>query len=315
MPKATVIKPQSYDIFIFKSTGSQIGNRYNSWSALMTAVTKQEGFKTILFEQDETIPAGAWNLDYVTLRGNSQEYNAGGYTLTFGDSTTISSWLTPSFHSLRLLSTSTTGHICTFTSAFSLICENTSNVQSSASHEFFASSATGQNLVALNNSARWSLIGGSTKALMRFTAAADTATIILSRGDGSVVTNNTFSTANQQLLVDIVGSANQALSSYPSTHSAATLSTTVQIFLTSAEALEFADKSVATGTTTGFKLGKATSQKIGFWNATPIIQPTTGVTGATRVGGGGTALTDTDTFDGYTLAKVVKALRNAGLLA
>jgi hypothetical protein len=68
-------------------------------------------------------------------------------------------------------------------------------------------------------------------------------------------------------------------------------------------------------TTTGTKIGTATAQKIGFWNAAPIVQPTTTVAAATRVGGGGTTLTDTDTFDGYTLAKVVRALRNSGLLA
>jgi hypothetical protein len=65
----------------------------------------------------------------------------------------------------------------------------------------------------------------------------------------------------------------------------------------------------------GTKIGTATNQKLAFWNKTPIVQPTTAITGAIRVGGGGTALTDTDTFDGYTLAQVVKALRDAGLLA
>jgi hypothetical protein len=69
------------------------------------------------------------------------------------------------------------------------------------------------------------------------------------------------------------------------------------------------------GTTTGTKIGTATSQKIGFWNATPIVQPTTGVAAATRVGGGGTTVTDSDTFDGYTIAQLVKALRNMGALA
>jgi len=46
-----------------------------------------------------------------------------------------------------------------------------------------------------------------------------------------------------------------------------------------------------------------------------LYQETTGVAAATLVGGGGTALTDTDTFDGYTLKQIVKALRNNGLLA
>jgi hypothetical protein len=74
-------------------------------------------------------------------------------------------------------------------------------------------------------------------------------------------------------------------------------------------------RNIILATGTGTKIGTTTSQKLSFWNATPIVQPTTAVASATRVGGGGTALTDTDTFDGYTLSQIVKALRNAGLLA
>ena len=72
---------------------------------------------------------------------------------------------------------------------------------------------------------------------------------------------------------------------------------------------------IAFGTTTGGKIGTATTQKLSFWNAIPIVQPTTAVAAATLVSGGGTTLTNTDTFDGYTLQQVVKALRDAGLLA
>lgn len=68
------------------------------------------------------------------------------------------------------------------------------------------------------------------------------------------------------------------------------------------------------GTTTGTIHGAATNQKQSFWGATPIVQPTTGVASATRVAGATTALV-TDTYDGYTVAQVVKALRNIGLLA
>jgi hypothetical protein len=45
-----------------------------------------------------------------------------------------------------------------------------------------------------------------------------------------------------------------------------------------------------------------------------LYQETTGVTASTLVGGGGTTITDTDTFDGYTLQQVVKALKNLGIL-
>jgi hypothetical protein len=70
-----------------------------------------------------------------------------------------------------------------------------------------------------------------------------------------------------------------------------------------------------TDTTTGTKIGTATTQKLAFWNATPIVQPTTGVGASTLVSNAGTTLTSTDTFDGYTLQQIVKALRNTGLLA
>jgi hypothetical protein len=76
-----------------------------------------------------------------------------------------------------------------------------------------------------------------------------------------------------------------------------------------------AGRNIVFDTVSGGRIGSATNEKIGFWNATPIVQPTTAVTAATLVSGGGTAITSTDTFDGYTLQKVVKALRNTGILA
>lgn len=68
-------------------------------------------------------------------------------------------------------------------------------------------------------------------------------------------------------------------------------------------------------TTTGIKLGTTNLQKLSFWNATPIVQPTTAVAAATVVSGTGSNVKHDDTFDGYTLEKIVKALRNIGLLA
>jgi len=228
---------QSYDTFIYNSSGGQSGNRFNTWSDLITAITKQEGAKTIYFEQDETIPAGSYNLDYVTLRGNGNEYNAGGYTITFGDNTTISSWKTLSVHSLLLKSTSTTGHICTFSTVFLLQCETVSNIQSSSSYEFFASSYAGQNIIALRNSARWSLIAG--KPLMKFTGGAFTQQIILSRGDGAVVNHNTLSSTNAQILVDIIGSVNGNNASYPITNTGLTVGFFLPLTLTNVSAAAF----------------------------------------------------------------------------
>jgi len=69
------------------------------------------------------------------------------------------------------------------------------------------------------------------------------------------------------------------------------------------------------GTTTGTKIGTSTSQKLSLWNATPIVQPTTGVAAATFVANTSGIANDTATFDGYTIGQVVKALRNIGALA
>jgi hypothetical protein len=70
------------------------------------------------------------------------------------------------------------------------------------------------------------------------------------------------------------------------------------------------------GTGSGTRLGTAANQRIGFWNVTPIVQPTTATAASSFAAGvGGTAVTTNSTYDGYTLAKVVKALRNLGLLA
>ena len=74
-------------------------------------------------------------------------------------------------------------------------------------------------------------------------------------------------------------------------------------------------KNIIFDTTTGTKIGTATGQKIGFWNTTPIVQPTTAVAAATFVTNTSLIANDTATFDGYTIGQIVKALRNAGLLA
>lgn len=78
---------------------------------------------------------------------------------------------------------------------------------------------------------------------------------------------------------------------------------------------------VVLDTTTGTKIGTATGQKLGFYNATPVIQQAgTGETvGFTA--GGGTNVTDASTFTGnvgstaYRISDIVKALKNLGLLA
>lgn len=73
---------------------------------------------------------------------------------------------------------------------------------------------------------------------------------------------------------------------------------------------------LATGTTTGSIIFAAANNKGSFWGATPIIQPTTAVVASTFVANtSANILYNESTFDGYTLAQIVKALRNMGALA
>jgi hypothetical protein len=72
---------------------------------------------------------------------------------------------------------------------------------------------------------------------------------------------------------------------------------------------------MAFNATTGTKIGTATTQKLAFWNKTPIVQPTTAITGATRVHNTSTAIHTDDTFGGYTLQQIAAALINTGILA
>lgn len=84
----------------------------------------------------------------------------------------------------------------------------------------------------------------------------------------------------------------------------------------------FADAvNIAVGTTTGTKIGTATSQKIGFYNATPVVQQATTGTSTGFTAGAGTAVNDDSTFTGgtgstaYRLSDIVLALKNLGLIA
>lgn len=79
--------------------------------------------------------------------------------------------------------------------------------------------------------------------------------------------------------------------------------------------ITIANVDVVLGTTTGTKFGTSTSQKLSFYNATPIVQITTGVAASTFVANTSGIADDTATWDGYTIGQVVKALRNLGLFA
>ena len=78
---------------------------------------------------------------------------------------------------------------------------------------------------------------------------------------------------------------------------------------------------IVLGTTTGTKIATATTQKLGFYNATPVVQQATTGTTTGFTAGSGTTARDDSTFTGnsgtkaYTVGDIVLALKNLGLLA
>lgn len=75
------------------------------------------------------------------------------------------------------------------------------------------------------------------------------------------------------------------------------------------------------GSTNGLKIGTATTQKIGFYNVTPVVQQNTTGNVHTVTAGSTTSVFTNTTFDGstgstsYTVGDIVKALKAYGLLA
>lgn len=80
-------------------------------------------------------------------------------------------------------------------------------------------------------------------------------------------------------------------------------------------------KDVSVGTTTGTKIGTAAAQKLGFYNATPVVQQAATGTTSGFTAGAGTAVLSDSTFTGgsgskaYTVGDIVLALKNLGFLA
>lgn len=79
-------------------------------------------------------------------------------------------------------------------------------------------------------------------------------------------------------------------------------------------------KNIVVNSSTGTKIGTATTQKIGFFNATPAVQPVANTDTTTGAAGSTTTVFLNTTFTGggtaaYTIGGVVKSLKALGLLA
>jgi len=136
-------------------------------------------------------------------------------------------------------------------------------------------------------------------------------------GTGQVFANNGFYSNANSSLAGIIGYTNN-ISIYSKFSNGSIflgVNASTDILKIDTNGLTITDtKNIILNINTGTKFGTATNQKLSFWNATPIVQPTNTIASSTIVTGSGTFLRQDDTFDGYTIAQVVKALRNTGIL-
>ena len=73
---------------------------------------------------------------------------------------------------------------------------------------------------------------------------------------------------------------------------------------------------ISFGSNKGTRIGTSTSQKLGFFNKTPVIQQTTtSQTAATFAANTSGISNDTATWDSYTIGDIVAILRVFGLIA
>lgn len=81
----------SNNVLLFDSSiVTPVGNSYNDWSDVVTAIAASGGPHTVQFVQNETIPAGTWNLGSLpTFTGTGVNWFYGGPTVTLDDGCTF----------------------------------------------------------------------------------------------------------------------------------------------------------------------------------------------------------------------------------
>ena len=196
--------------------------------------------------------------------------------------------------------------------------------------------ASSDELVIARSGANYKVTAASLAAL-RLPAGSTTQVQYNLAGALAGSVNMTFS--GSTLTLGVAGTAGGALALKGSTSGTATLQTAaaagaVTVTLpavtdtlavlganTFTGAQTLSDVDIVLGTTTGTKFGTATTQKLGFYNATPVAQQATTGTTTGFTANTGTTVHNESTFTGgsgtkaYRVSDIVLALKNLGLLA
>lgn len=133
------IAPYAY--FYFNSSGSQGGNRFNDWDDLFVALGSIDGAKKVTFEQDETMPSGAYDMTDVTFGGNR---NPGDISVTLANGVTFTTWPRGGLTDCLTMSSDSNSAIMDVDSGTELIACGFTSAFASQNTPFFVTHTTGQ---------------------------------------------------------------------------------------------------------------------------------------------------------------------------
>lgn len=283
------LSTQTYQTFIYNSSGSQSGNRFNDEQDCIDALQLQAGPKLLIVEQDETFTLD-WPLDEVLLKGNNGlEYNAGGWTITFVEGSSITGNLWAGINGVRVLSTATTHSIWTPTTGFSWLTDTVANIHST-SVPFVSASGSGQNIIAIRNSGRFTKLSGGVENF-EFTGGAWSQNVIVSLGDGATISDDVLKSTNAVIYIPIIGSTNQALANWPPSHTNLNIGFQMNLNLTNSLALLYTPTGSLTADNVQDAIDELETNKVDTVNASRVLNSS-----VTTVGNVGTGEDDLITY-------------------
>lgn len=183
-------------------------------------------------------------------------------------------------------------------------------VAGSSSMKFGTTNTSNRNLIPSANSLTLGFDLGSSEWNTAYVANINRVTVAGSNSAGGNLTISPGTGRGTGTGASIIFQTPTATTSGSTVQTQTTRLTIAEVGITISDAIN-----IVLNTTTGTKIGTATSQKLGFWNATPVIQPTTGIAASSFTANTSGILNDTGTWGGYTIGQIVAALKQVGILA
>ncbi len=288
-----------------------------TWNAKESALTFSTGLTrvvdTITIDSTVVTLTGAQALTNKTYNGNT--WTAGSNTLTLAGNFIT----TGAFNTTFAQQATAT---ITLPSATSTLLAN--NLGITGGSTWISGTAVGDKAIIQATSNATHTAAKDLITLRKNSAAAAATSVLMTIGDGQGLNNDEVSiytgvntgTSGYLLRAGATFAYFNASSSLRLQISAADIIQLSSSTATFIQGLTISDaKNIVFNTTTGTKIGTGTTQKLAFWNKTPIVQPTTAITAAAFVANTSGTVNDTATFGGYTIGQIAAALINTGILA